>query len=565
MGLLSFRFSYVCFSTIFIFQLIACSPVSSSGYEYLPRLEWKENDDSRLSYGILLLDQSIRNDDHKNVVKAAELLVDIAPNSRPIIDASSWLLLNRAPATAGDILEQAIKRFPDELNLHLLVSESWLEQGNGDDAIKTMLNYVVKHPTSIQAKQELAVFYVKAQKNEEAVALFEQLPPKSFTSFLNYSYAQALNALGKYGAAIKQLRTATRQAPEFVEAWLELGKTYNLEKKHSEAIQVFEHILDQDSANHEVWANIINSYIEADNITGAISFVKSYQTSFSHLFTAASIFIDAKLYKPAKTVLKIINAKHKITEEVSFLMAVVANESDNDSDKAFELLQAISPKNQFYERAVRFKLSILVGQKKIPEALELLDNNRKFFATEPTFYLMKAELFYKLKRLSDALDILNAGLKQWENDPNLLYSKGVALQLSGNNAEAIMVMEKILEQDAENAQVLNFIGYSLTEQDKDLQLALQLLSKANKIQPDSVHILDSLAWVNFKLGNLNTALELIEKALKNQEESEPVMWEHYGDIAQALGKNKKAITAYRKALIGHEEPKRVQNKMEKLK
>lgn len=91
------------------------------------------------------------------------------------------------------------------------------------------------------------------------------------------------------------------------------------------------------------------------------------------------------------------------------------------------------------------------------------------------------------------------------------------------------------------------MGYTLAEENRDLPRALELIEKAVGIEPDNPYFLDSLAWVHYRMGDLDKAWEIIRQAV-SQPVGDPVIWEHYGDIAAAMGKKAEAAAAYGKAI-----------------
>lgn len=112
-------------------------------------------------------------------------------------------------------------------------------------------------------------------------------------------------------------------------------------------------------------------------------------------------------------------------------------------------------------------------------------------------------------------------------------------------------MKEILLAEPDNYDALNFVGYTLVEQNKDLKQAEEYLLKADRLNPNHGYINDSLAWLYYKKGDYAKALEFIEKAIsysKNSAKEDATMWEHYGDIAQKLGNFDTARSAYEKSL-----------------
>ncbi|MDD4649888.1 MAG: hypothetical protein PHO79_07745, partial [Desulfoplanes sp.] len=86
---------------------------------------------------------------------------------------------------------------------------------------------------------------------------------------------------------------------------------------------------------------------------------------------------------------------------------------------------------------------------------------------------------------------------------------------------------------------LNYLGYSLTVLEKNLDRAEVLVKNALQAEPENGYYLDSLAWVFYKKGELDKAWQAIQRAV-TLAKKDPTIWEHYGIIAKALGKQEEA-------------------------
>ena len=104
--------------------------------------------------------------------------------------------------------EQAVKRVPGDLGLHLLLAETWLEQGDNEQALKILKEYRKQRPDSELVQQELGILYVKTGHFKDADKVFSALPQRLRTSFVRYAHAQALVGLKQPHRAIQQLRLA---------------------------------------------------------------------------------------------------------------------------------------------------------------------------------------------------------------------------------------------------------------------------------------------------------------------------------------------------------------------
>jgi len=77
--------------------------------------------------------------------------------------------------------------------------------------------------------------------------------------------------------------------------------------------------------------------------------------------------------------------------------------------------------------------------------------------------------------------------------------------------------------------------------------ARQLIKKALEFAPADPYIQDSLAWVEFRLGNAQEALRVIEIAYKAKPDAEIAA--HFGEILWSLGQQDRARMIWREGLL----------------
>jgi tetratricopeptide (TPR) repeat protein len=110
-------------------------------------------------------------------------------------------------------------------------------------------------------------------------------------------------------------------------------------------------------------------------------------------------------------------------------------------------------------------------------------------------------------------------------------------------------MEKLLRQviamQPDAKQGYNALGYSLADRNVRLPEALQLLEKASALGPDDPYIMDSLAWVKFRLGQLQPAAELLRNAYARAPEAE--IGAHLGEVLWQLGERDEARKTWTEA------------------
>jgi tetratricopeptide (TPR) repeat protein len=124
-------------------------------------------------------------------------------------------------------------------------------------------------------------------------------------------------------------------------------------------------------------------------------------------------------------------------------------------------------------------------------------------------------------------------------------------------------MRRVLENNPDHAQALNYIGYTYAEKEIFLDEAEALVKRALELKPDDGYITDSLGWVYFKKGQLDKAIAELEKAHKLAPE-DPVIAEHLGDAYLKNQQGDKAVQMYERSLQLDPKKTEVAEKLKKL-
>lgn len=118
---------------------------------------------------------------------------------------------------------------------------------------------------------------------------------------------------------------------------------------------------------------------------------------------------------------------------------------------------------------------------------------------------------------------------------------GVLAQFPSTRAEGVQLMRDALEEMPRSPLFMNALGYTLIEYDIDLDEGFQLLLKAYELRPYSGAITDSLGRAHYKLGQLDEAQRLIEKAVAMRKDSpDPEIYDNLGDVYWHQGKKVEA-------------------------
>ncbi|MEM6940288.1 MAG: tetratricopeptide repeat protein [Pseudomonadota bacterium] len=129
----------------------------------------------------------------------------------------------------------------------------------------------------------------------------------------------------------------------------------------------------------------------------------------------------------------------------------------------------------------------------------------------------------------------------------LFYTRGIAHERSDMDAEMERDFRAALAINPEQPQVLNYLGYSMVEQRRNLEEALDMIERAVAASPNSGYIVDSLGWVLYRLGRYDEAVGHMERAVELLP-VDPVINDHLGDVYWAVGRAREAEFQWRRAL-----------------
>jgi tetratricopeptide (TPR) repeat protein len=123
---------------------------------------------------------------------------------------------------------------------------------------------------------------------------------------------------------------------------------------------------------------------------------------------------------------------------------------------------------------------------------------------------------------------------------------------TGDIAAAIFVYRKAIERAPSDATLYNNLAYLLARRGMQLDDAMQLVQKAERLEPsDRFYFYDTEGWILYRQGRYKEALERIQSAIRyGYEASDSSLSEthhHLGKVLQALGRKEESAKAFFRA------------------
>jgi len=178
----------------------------------------------------------------------------------------------------------------------------------------------------------------------------------------------------------------------------------------------------------------------------------------------------------------------------------------------------------------------------------------------PDVVAARAGLASGLGDTDRALSILESGIAQYPDSVDLRMARVFAYERAGKTDAAIRDLRRLLEQRPGDAVLQNALGYTLADNNRQLEEAAALVSAALEQTPDSAAVLDSMGWVRFRQGRPREALPYLERAGDLGQDLEIDL--HLGDVQWALGDRAAARRTWQQALERRPDDPRIKERLQ---
>lgn len=193
-------------------------------------------------------------------------------------------------------------------------------------------------------------------------------------------------------------------------------------------------------------------------------------------------------------------------------------------------------------------------------AIGLLEQLARDLPGQPQPLIAAADILRGQQRYTEAVTTYDRAVALIPNPTrahgSLFYSRGIALDRSKQWERAEADFLHALQLYPDQPFVLNYLGYSWTEQGKNMDRARQMIERAAALRPDDGAIIDSLGWVVLKQGDAGNAVKHLERAVE-LEPTDATITAHLGDAYKAAGRLLEAGFQWRRALALHPDPQDV--------
>lgn len=332
---------------------------------------------------------------------------------------------------------------------------------------------------------QLALELMPSQPDAEAL-ITDQLAAKPDNHQLRLAYGRALARTQRAVEAAREFRAVTVAAPSIAPAWFALG-TLELDMRHGEAA---------DAALRE--------------------------------------YLQKLPTNPPEAELSAINE----ARQQAWLMLSQAAEIRGDMKASEAWLQKVDSPQRLADAQFR-RASLLAKQGKLAEARKVIqalpgDTDDDLRAR----LLAESQLLRDARDWSSAYEVLARATERFTDDTDLLYEQSMMAEKLGRMDEMEALLKRVITLKPDHHHAYNALGYSLAERSLRLEEARTLIAKALSYAPAEPFIVDSMGWVEFRLGNNAEALRLLRQAYVARPDAEIAA--HLGEVLWVSGERDEA-------------------------
>lgn len=412
-------------------------------------------------------------------------------------------------------MEQVLQRQGDTHFDFLALSAAETDPDTRAGLLQSFDRLQAKYPDNSQLQFGKALLLQQDGRPQEALELLEEQPSKNRPIASILLHARLLQSLERNDDALPLLEKGIAQNPNDKRLRLTYARLLVAENRLDDAKGEF--------------ASLLQQYPNDDDLR----------------FSLALVCLEAKAWKEAIIYLQELIERGSHSDAAHYNLARAHEELD-DIPSALIEYALVGPGNDYLPAQAR-QSELLFKQRRGEEAAERLSRARE---SQPDYaiqlYLLEAEAWSKQRNSERAWQVIEQALEQFPEDLNLLYTRAMLAEKRGDLALLEEDLRFILEREPDNAMALNALGYTLADRTTRYAEAKQLIEQAYQLNPGDPAILDSLGWVNYRLGNLDEAERLLRKAMQEFPDHEVAA--HLGEVLWVQGKQKEARKLWREAL-----------------
>ena len=480
---------------------------------------------------------SVYAKDYEVALESANLWVEIEPDSPDAHRHLASVLLRLArPADAVKHYEKMLDFYKDDE-----------KPGYGFSVIASQLTR--------EPDRELAMGVM-----DQIIAKYPENPDALF------AYAHLAMRQARFEVALNTLDSALEKKPKWSKAVNMRARVLAMQGARNEALAYLsEQVKGPMSEDVEVGLVYARMLTEARQLDPALDeFVRLAELEPRNSevnYYAGVLALQLEKFDQSRKFLEHVLKLGKRVQETNYYLGQIA-ENTKDYEGALNRYSFVRHGEYYFNAQLR-TVSILAEKKEFQKARSHIQTIRTNGQKEKLqLLLLEGDILREAGRYPAAKDFYSKALQSMPNETSIRYARALIAEKLGELDLVEKDLQTILEKEPTNAQVLNALGYTLADRTTRFDEALGYIEKAFKLEPNDAAVVDSMGWVQYRLGNYSQAIEYLRKATELSQD--PEIAAHLGEVLWVSGDKDSALKVWETTLKDHPDDKVLLEVMKKF-
>ncbi|MCH1428159.1 MAG: tetratricopeptide repeat protein [Alphaproteobacteria bacterium] len=218
----------------------------------------------------------------------------------------------------------------------------------------------------------------------------------------------------------------------------------------------------------------------------------------------------------------------------SFILLQLADQQ-NDFQGTNFYFSSIPEANPHFQISLVLYLYQLRQHRETADAIKLLQTYLAKKKNSPILEEMLADFYRIEKECHNAIIRYENVAREKPKLADIHRKLGMCYEQTDQPHKAEAAFTKALELNPNDSGALNYLGYWWADEGRNLEEAIELITRAVELHPDNGYYADSLGWIYFKIGEADKAVIWLEHAIQLAPD-DAVIHDHLGDVYWHLGR-----------------------------
>ncbi|NLW81793.1 MAG: tetratricopeptide repeat protein, partial [Desulfovibrionales bacterium] len=230
-----------------------------------------ESAEAQAIYAYLAYREYLQQHKTDEAAQAMERAIALAPTPELYLELGNLYWRASRFSDALVVLKQGLDKYPESRLLLSTLAKTYAAQGRFDDAVLTLDDYRKAHPDEIDLVHETAIYRMEQRQFGDAVDRLAAIPKDKATTTTTFLMGKAFFGLGLTDKAIISFQQVVAAEPEYFDAWVELGLTYEAQKNYIDAERIFAQLVDSGVESQQIIFRLVDLNLKLNNPDKALS------------------------------------------------------------------------------------------------------------------------------------------------------------------------------------------------------------------------------------------------------------------------------------------------------